>query len=209
MQDTSDSASRASVRRPGRPTVITPENIERLLALIAQGDKETHACILAKMSYSAWAAFKRNNPQINENIEAAKTVAAVNKYQKKQTTLQESNALRQSNRKAKEPKPTHQASMVKWKLITLPLNIVAISDDQIREACRSVNMSYDFFMRQNSVFGIMKKVYERRTEIRGDENAKDLKRCLFPQNPEYRRPPNFAEPVNDYWGLPEGYNVGL
>jgi hypothetical protein len=118
---------------------------------------------------------------LQERIEQAKRIAA---DQRKKSALEESYAMRQSFRKAKKPKPTKQDCVVKWMLVRLPLNFVQIPDEAIRQACQRVSLDYDQWRRQDQAFGILKAVYKKRSELRGDEIAKDLKRYLFPQSIE-------------------------
>jgi hypothetical protein len=215
METKGDNTPRATSCAParprrGRPKATTLENLERLLALVAEGDLETHAATRVGISLSVWFAYKRRHPEIKERLQAAKAQAAEMRYQQKKAALDESYAVRQAcGRKAGKPQPIKQAKTVAWMLTRLPLNVLQIPPDAIRQACQKVSLDWDRWLRQDQAFKILQGVYKRRAELRGQEMNKATLAYLFPQNPEYRQPASFGQPINDYWGMPEGFQVGL
>ena len=75
-----------------------------------------------------------------------------------------------ANRKAPKPRPTHQANLVVWHLTTrIPLNIVAIPENEIMRACERFNLPLETWQRQESAFRLLEKVYSRRAQLRGQQ----------------------------------------
>jgi hypothetical protein len=75
-----------------------------------------------------------------------------------------------ASRKAKRPQPTHQAKLVMWHLITrVPLNFAAIPETEIKAACEKFNLRLDTWHRQECAFGLLKKVYAKRSAIGGQQ----------------------------------------
>jgi hypothetical protein len=57
-----------------------------------------------------------------------------------------------------------------WHLTArIPLNIVAIPETEIVRACERFNLSLETWHRQESAFGLLKKVYSRRAQLRGQQ----------------------------------------
>jgi hypothetical protein len=194
METKGDNTSRATScasahPRRGRPRVTTPENIERLLALVAEGDLETYSATRVGISLSVWFAYKRRHPEIRDRLRAAKAKAAEMRYRQKKAALEESYAIRQAcARKAGKLQPIKQAKTVAWMLTRLPLNVLQIPPDAIRQACQKVGLDWDRWLRQDQAFKILRGVYKRRAELRGQEMNKATLAFLFPQNLEYRQP---------------------
>jgi hypothetical protein len=78
--------------------------------------------------------------------------------------------MRSANRKALKPQPTHQAKLVVWHLMyRVPLYWVAIPDTEIAKACERFNLPLETWLRQEKAFGLLKKVYSRRAQLRGQQ----------------------------------------
>jgi hypothetical protein len=57
-----------------------------------------------------------------------------------------------------------------WHLTTrVPLNVVAIPEIEIVQACERFNLPLETWRRQESAFGLLKKVYARRAQLRGQQ----------------------------------------
>jgi hypothetical protein len=160
-------ASRASVKR-GRKTVVTPERINMICELLARGESERSACIRAGIGLTAWGTAKRNSADLRERISTARDQWAQLRHARHATALHESQAMRAANRNAPRARPTHQANLVVWHLITrVPLNIVAIPEAEIVSACERFNLPLETWRRQEGAFGLLQKVYAKRAAIRG------------------------------------------
>jgi hypothetical protein len=78
--------------------------------------------------------------------------------------------MRAANRKALKPQPTKQAKLVAWHLtFRVPLHFAAIPETEIAQACERFNLPLETWQRQESAFGLLKKVYERRAQLRGQQ----------------------------------------
>jgi hypothetical protein len=113
--------------------------------------------------------------------------------------LYESQSMRAANRKALKPQPTKQAKLVAWHLtFRVPLHFAAIPETEIVQACERFNLSLETWTRQERAFGLLRKVYERRAQLRGQQplNATssfhaDAARPMFWPEPE-------PEPETDF-----------
>ena len=64
-------------------------------------------------------------------------------------------------------KPTE---LVVWHLITrVPLNFVTIPETEIKAACEKFNLPLDTWRRQERAFCLLRKVYDKRAAIRGQQ----------------------------------------
>jgi hypothetical protein len=164
-----DDASRARVKR-GRKPVVTQERVNMICELLARGESEHSACIRAGIGSMAWGAAKRNRPDLRERIATARDQWAQLRHARHAAALHQSQAMRAANRKAPKSRPTHQAKLVVWHLTTrVPLNIVAIPETEIVRACERFNLPLETWHRQKSAFGLLKKVYSRRAQLRGQQ----------------------------------------
>jgi hypothetical protein len=164
-----DEASRASVKR-GRKPVVTPERVNMICELLARGESERSACIRAGIGLTAWNAAKRNSADLRERISTARDQWAQVRHSRHATALHESQAMRAANRKAVKPQPTHQAKLVVWHLTyRVPLYWAAIPDTEIAQACERFNLPLETWRRQESAFELLKKVYARRAQLRGQQ----------------------------------------
>lgn len=59
-------------RRPGRPTLYTPERIKVILSTIKIGGTESDACARAGIDQDTLARWKKNNADFAESIEKAR-----------------------------------------------------------------------------------------------------------------------------------------
>jgi hypothetical protein len=85
-------------------------------------------------------------------------------------TRYESQITRAAGRKAIPPRPTRQASWVcKYLAVTVPLNLAAIPPAEIEAACALCNLSLESWQRQERAFGLLRKVYGKRSKIRGQQ----------------------------------------
>jgi len=86
--------------------------------------------------------------------------------------LYESQAARSATRKALKPQPTHQAKLVVWYLTTrVPLNLAAIPETEIVQACEWSNFPIETWQRQERTFGLLQKVYAKRAAICGQQQC--------------------------------------
>ena len=162
-------ASRASVKR-GRKPVVTPERVQMICELLARGESERSACIRAGIGLTAWSAAKRNSADLRERIAMARDQWAQLRHARHTAVLHESKAMRAANRKALKPQPTHQVKLVAWYLIyRVSLHWAAIPDTEIAKACERFNLSLETWIRQETAFGLLKKVYSRRAQLRGQQ----------------------------------------
>jgi len=174
---TDSEASRASPReslemtgKRGRKSVVTPERVQLICELLARGESECAACMRAGVGLTAWSGAKRCNADLRERIASAGDHWARLRHAQRAAALYESQSMRAAGRKTLKPRPTHQAKLVMWHLITrVPLNFAAIPESEIASACEKFNLSLDTWQRQERAFGLMKKVYEKRAAIRGQQ----------------------------------------
>src|SRR5262245_43737650 len=202
-------ASRASLRR-GRKPVVTPERINTICELLTRGESERSACIRAGIGSTAWGAAKRNSADLRERIASAREQWARVRHARHTAALHESQAMRPANRKALKPQPTYQANLVVWHLIyRVPLYWAAIPDTEIAKACEGFNLPLETWLRQESAFGLLKKVYARRAQLRGQQplngpvaNAEPPTTEPPASNTAQQEPPVATEPSDLYlWWL--------
>jgi hypothetical protein len=173
-----DDASRAGVskdsnsqpQKRGRKPVVTPERVRMICGLIAKGESEKSACIRAGIGLTAWNTAKRSDPSLRDRIAEARDDWARLRHARHAAALYESQSMRAANRKARKPQPTHQAKLVAWHLTyRVPLNFAAIPEAEIKEACERFGTSLETWRRQESAFGLLRKVYAKRAKIRGEQ----------------------------------------
>jgi hypothetical protein len=118
--------------------------------------------------------------------------------------------MRPANRKAVKPQPTFQAKLVAWHLTTrVPLNVVAIPETEIASACERFNLPLETWRRQESAFRLLKKVYSRRAQLRGQQplngpvaNAEQPMTARSASNTAQQEPPVATKPTDLYhWWL--------
>jgi hypothetical protein len=96
--------------------------------------------------------------------------------------------------------------MVVWHLTTrVPLNVVAIPETEIASACERFNLPLETWLRQESTFGLLKKVYARRAQLRGQQplnepvaNAEQPTTARPASNTAQQEPPVATEPTDLY-----------
>jgi hypothetical protein len=144
--------------------------VQLICELLARGESERSACIRAGIGLTAWGAAKRNSADLRERIAMARDQWAQLRHARHTAALHESKAMRAANRKALKPQPTHQVKLVAWYLIyRVSLNWAAIPDTEIAKACERFNLSLETWIRQETAFGLLKKVYSRRAQLRGQQ----------------------------------------
>jgi hypothetical protein len=198
-------ASRASLKR-GRKPVVTPERINTICELLTRGESERSACIRAGIGSTAWGAAKRNSAALRERIVRARDQWAKVRHARHTAALHESQAMRSANRKALKPQPTHQAKLVVWHLMyRVPLCWAAIPDTEIANACERFNLPLETWRRQESAFRLLKKVYSRRAQLRGQQplngpvaNAEEPTTARPASNTAQQEPPVATEPTDLY-----------
>jgi hypothetical protein len=202
-------ASRASVKR-GRKPVVTPERINTICELLTHGESERSACIRVGIGSTAWGAAKRNSAALRERIASARDQWAKVRHARHTAILHESQAMRSANRKALKPQPTHQAKLVVWHLIyRVPLYWASIPDTEIAKARERFNLPLETWLRQESAFGLLNKVYSRRAQLRGQQplngpvaNAEQPTTEPPASNTAQQEPPVATEPSDLYlWWL--------
>jgi hypothetical protein len=118
--------------------------------------------------------------------------------------------MRSANRKALKPQPTYQAKLVVWHLTyRVPLYWAAIPDTEIAKACERFNLPLEAWLRQESAFGLFKKIYARRAQLRGQQplngpvaNAEEPTTEPPASNTAQQEPPVATEPTDLYlWWL--------
>ena len=136
--------------------------------LLASGQTERAACIRAGIGNTAWSTAKRADSAIRQQIASAKDDRARLRAAQHAAALYESQVARSAGQKALKPHPTKQANLVFWHLVKrVSLEFVAIPETEIVAACNRVSISEDTWRRQERAFGLLRKVYARRAEIRG------------------------------------------
>jgi hypothetical protein len=207
---TADNEASRARRKRGRKPVVTPERVQLICELLTHGESERSACIRAGIGSTAWGAAKRNSADLRERVAGARDQWAKVRHARHTAALHESQAMRSANRKAFKPQPTHQAKLVVWHLTTrVPLNIVAIPETEIASACERFNLPLENWRRQESVFGLLKKVYARRAQLRGQQplngpvaNAEQPTTEPPASNTPQQEPPVATEPTDLYhWWL--------
>jgi hypothetical protein len=138
--------------------------------LLAHGESERSACIRAGIGSTAWGTAKRSSAELRERIATARDQWAQLRHARHTAALHESQAMRAANRRPLKPQPTHQAKLVVWHLTyRVPLHWAAIPDAEIAEACERFNLPLETWRRQESTFGLLKRVYARRAQLRGQQ----------------------------------------
>jgi hypothetical protein len=178
--------------------------------MLARGESERAACLRAGIGLTAWNAAKRNSADLRERIAGARDQWAKVRHVRHTAALHESQVMRSANRKAFKPQPTYQAKLVVWHLTTrVPLNIVAIPETEIASACERFNLPPEAWLQQESAFGLLKKVYARRAQLRGQQplngplaNAEQPTTAPPASNTAQQEPPLATEPTDLYlWWL--------
>jgi hypothetical protein len=170
----------------GRKRVVTPERVQLICELLASGESESSACKRGGIGLTAWSAAKRCNADLRGRIASARDEWARLRHQRHAAALYESQWARSASRKALKPKPTHQAKLVTWHLITrVPLNFVAIPETEIKTACEKFNLPLETWRRQERAFGLLIKVYAKRAAVRGQQPT------------TFSSPPNFQDWPSD------------
>jgi hypothetical protein len=189
LTDTRASALDCQPRKRGRKPVVTPERVQTICELMAQGETEKSACIRAGIGSTAWNAAKRIDPTLRERIASARDDWARLRHQQHAAALYESQTARAAGRKALKPHPTHQAKLVAWHLTCrLPLQFVAIPECEIVQACERFGMTLETWQRQERAFRLMAKVYTKRAKIRGEQQPPSM---------------NWIQPPEQLWAEPE------
>jgi hypothetical protein len=157
-------------QKRGRKPVVTPERVQMICDLLAHGETERGACIRAGIGNTAWSAAKRVDSTLRDLIASARDDWARLRHAQHAAALYESQSARDASRKVLKPHPTKQATWMVWHLVArVPLNFVAIPEEEIAAACKRVNMHLATWQRQEGAFGLMRKVYARRAAIRGQQ----------------------------------------
>ena len=165
-------AVEAQQRKRGRKRVVTPGRVQMICGLLARGESECSACLRAGISLTAWNAAKRSDARLRERIAIARDDWARLRHGQRAAALYENQWARSAGRRALKPTPTKQARLVMWHLTNrVPLNFAMIPDAEIKNACEQYSMSLDQWRRQESAFGLLKKIYARRAAIRGRQAA--------------------------------------
>lgn len=152
----------------GRKPVVTAENVEAVCKRIAEGDTEQAALLFVGIGQSTWTDAKRNSNDLQARVRAARGEWAQLRYQRHVAARYESQMARSAGLKVLKPQPIKQASLVVWHLVhRVPLNLAAIPATEITQACERFSLSADRWHRQESAFGLMKQVYDRRRQLRG------------------------------------------
>lgn len=152
--------------------VATPERLQRVCKLIPEGQTEEAACICCGISNSTWNAAKRSEPDLREQIIAARDERARGQHQHYIAERYERQVARSAGRKAKPPQPTRQAKWVcHYLAVTVPLNLASIPPAEIEEACARCNLSLENWRRQERAFGLLRKIYEKRASLRGQQSV--------------------------------------
>ena len=155
----------------GRKPVVTPERVQKICDLIANGETERAGCIRAGIGTTAWNAAKRAEAGLRDRIASARDDWARLRHAQHAAALYESQCARSAGQKALKPHPTKQAKMVFWHLVKrVPLHFAAIPESEIAAACERFNISADAWRRQERGFGLLKQVYAKRAAIRGQWN---------------------------------------
>jgi hypothetical protein len=156
-------------RKRGRKPVVTSQRVKIICELLAHGESEKSACIMAGIGLTAWNTAKRSDAGLRQRIAEARDQWARLRHARHAAALYESQSMRAANRKALKPRPTHQAKLVAWHLTyRVPLHFAAIPEAEIAQACERFNLSLETWTRQEHAFGLLKKVYARRAKIRGE-----------------------------------------
>jgi hypothetical protein len=182
--------------KTGRKPIVTSARVDLICSLLAEGESETAGCRLAGVGLTAWHEAKKKSQTIRDQIAAARDQWARLRYQRHMAALYQSQAMRAASRKAQRPRPIHQANLVVWHLSTrVPINIIAIPDEDIAAACQSFDLSLETWWQQARAFGLMQKVYGKRSKIRGQQPP------LQTVEPLYIMPeqPTSDNPFMDQW----------
>ena len=183
----------------GRKRVVTPERVQMICDLLAKGETERSACIRANISSTAWNAAKRADATLRQRIAVARDDWAQLRHAQHAAALFESQSARAAGRKALKPQPTRQAKWMVWHLtFRVPLNFAAIPEEEIASACERCGLSAETWRRQDRAFGLMKKVYAKRAQIRGEQ---------APAPPVMEWSPPLADTDSFFESL--GYSAGL
>jgi hypothetical protein len=133
--------------------------------LLAHGETERSACIRAGIGLTVGMLLSET-AQIYASVLQRLVTNGRKSGARHTAALHESQGMRAANRKAPKPRPIHQANLVVWHLrAEVRLNIVAIPETEIIQACERFNLPPETWRRQESAFGLLKKVYARRAQF--------------------------------------------
>jgi hypothetical protein len=162
-------------QKRGRKTVVTAAKVQRICELLSLGESECSACVRAGIGLTAWNAAKRDSVTIRERIASARDDWARLRHARLVAARYESQAARDASRKALRPEPIRQAKWMVWNLATrVPLNFVVIPEGEIASACKRCGLHLETWRRQDAAFGLMRKIYEKRAKIRGEQPSQQL-----------------------------------
>ncbi len=141
--------------------------------MLARGESERAACLRAGIGLTAWNVAKRNSADLRERIASARDDWARLRHPQHAAALYEGQAARSATRKALKPQPTHQTKLlVRYRTTRVPLNLAAIPETEIVQACERSNFPIETWRRQERAFGVLQKVYPNRAAICGQQHAK-------------------------------------
>lgn len=157
--------------RRGRKPVATPERLAAICTRLADGETERGACLAEGLGWTTWNMVKRCAPALRARVEAARQERARRRHARYQAARLESQWARGAGRQVVKPRPTYQANLVFWHLVKrVSLEHAAIPSAEITAACACFGLSVESWTRQEAAFGLMKKVYERRARVRGEQS---------------------------------------
>lgn len=159
-------------KKRGRRHAVTPERVQMICAMLADGESERAGCLRAGISETSWTTAKRNDVGLRERIASARDEWAKRRHTRHVAALYESQSARAAGRKALKPQPIRQAKwMVRYLATRVPLHFAAIPEDEITQARERCGLSLETWRRQERAFGLMRKAYEQRAKIRGYQPA--------------------------------------
>ncbi len=183
----------------GRKQVVTPERVQMICAMMANGESERAGCLRAGISETAWTMAKRNDAGLRDRIASCRDEWAKCKHTRHVAALYESQLARAAGRAALKPAPTKQAKAVAHYLTTqVPLHFAAIPEQKINAACERYNLPFETWQRQERAFGLLKKVYGRRAAIRGQQQPTQTPNWATQFVPEWAH--DYNQNDDEYFG---------
>jgi hypothetical protein len=159
-------------QKRGRKPVVTAQRVQMICELLATGETERACCVRAGIGSTAWNAAKRADSTLRDRLASARDDWARLRHAQYVAALYESQVARSAGQKALKPHPTKQANMVFWYLVKrVPLNFVALPENEIAAACERFRISIETWRRQECAFGLLRKIYTKRAAIRGGESG--------------------------------------
>ena len=165
--------TRQQTPKRGRKAVVTPERVQLIFARCWRAAKASERLVSEPELVSRPGMLLSETAQICASV--LHRLVAIGQGFDMRSMRQLCMRVRQLDRQRArrfKPQPTHQAKLVVWYLTTrVPLNLEAIPETEIVQACEWSNFPIETWQRQERTFGLLQKVYAKRAAICGQQQC--------------------------------------